>query len=999
MEHQEFLQCADKLPEGMLLLTSHGEILAVNRRATQLLQILAKDLVNKNLSPLTNFSEAEIIQLLKPITRSRSPAAVSIKLLNKSSVITSGFLYTPATGSALPHVILRIQEYQLALSQFHVLNEEVKKQKKLMRLLTQSRDNLEEDVQKRTAELSIALDEAKRNELALFEKEERLSLATESNGVGIWDLDLHTQQLVWDDSMFTLYQIRRDDFPSHYDAWTTSLHRDDCERGKQEVQDAIAGKKPLDTEFRVCWPDGEIRHIKAMAKVFYDDNGMPARMLGANIDITDRKQDEEKLRKSEELWKFALEGSGDGAWEYNFQTRVNNVSPQLMQMLGLNASSKTVNLLNDWIERLHPDCQAITHERFQAVVDKKTNSYVVEQQVRCEDGNYKWLLTRGMVVSHSDDGKPQRMVGTVSDISSSKQEALVKLQLAASVFSHAREAIIIADASNSIIEVNDTFTDITGYTHSEVIGKNPRFLQSPSKQSPEFYTAMWHVINTSDYWTGEVWNRRKNGEVYPANITVSAVKNDGDKVSHYVVLFSDITRLKEHQSQLERMANYDDLTKLPNRALLRDRLTQAIVQSQRHQKSLAVVFMDLDGFKAVNDNYGHDVGDELLITISKRMKDALRQGDTLARFGGDEFVAVLGDLTKVEDCEPLIQRLLEATAAPVRLGDNIMQVSASIGITLYPQDSADEDQLVRHADQAMYLAKQAGKNCYQLFDTDQDEAISIQRKSIDDISSALERREFELYYQPKVNMRSGEVTGLEALIRWQHPIRGLIPPLDFLLVIEGHNITLDLGRWVIDTALTQISQWQSMGIHIPISVNISPYQLQQNDFVSQLAALLADHPEVPPNHLELEILESSALSDISQVTATMNACHDLGVLFALDDFGTGYSSLTHLRHLPAHLIKIDQSFVRDILVDLNDFAIVEAVIGLAKTFKRNVIAEGVETIAHGSLLLQLGCELAQGYGIARPMPAAEIPAWIDKWRPDDAWQFSLETDIKKFQNH
>jgi EAL domain-containing protein (putative c-di-GMP-specific phosphodiesterase class I) len=293
---------------------------------------------------------------------------------------------------------------------------------------------------------------------------------------------------------------------------------------------------------------------------------------------------------------------------------------------------------------------------------------------------------------------------------------------------------------------------------------------------------------------------------------------------------------------------------------------------------------------------------------------------------------------------------------------------------------------MRHADQAMYVAKQAGKNRYHLFDTAQDNAIKIQREDIANICVALDRREFVLHYQPKVNMSSGEVIGVEALIRWQHPNRGLVAPLEFLPVIEDQAIGLDLGEWVIDTALSQISQWQSMGLQLPISVNISAYQLQQDNFTTRLTALLEAHPDVNPNYLELEILETSALSNISQVFDTMNVCHDLGVRFALDDFGTGYSSLTHLRRLPAYLIKIDQSFVRDMLEDTEDLSIVEGVIGLANTFQRAVIAEGVETIAHGVALLKLCCELGQGYGIARPMPPANIPRWVSSWKVNDAWR-------------
>jgi diguanylate cyclase (GGDEF)-like protein/PAS domain S-box-containing protein len=566
-----------------------------------------------------------------------------------------------------------------------------------------------------------------------------------------------------------------------------------------------------------------------------------------------------------------------------------------------------------------------------------------------------------------------------------KDKRTNELTLAASVFTHALEGIMITDSATTIIDVNNTFTEITGYSREELIGQSSRFLQAGGHPS-EFYSAMWKTINSTGQWVGEILSRRENGEKYVASITISTVKDAVGEANHYVSLISDITQQKEHQFQLEQMAHYDALTKLPNRALFADRLNQAMLQCQRHHNSLAVTFMDIDGFKYINDTYGHIVGDELLIIVAERMSNALREVDTLARIGGDEFVVVLTDLAKPDDYKSSIERLLLAASEPILVRELVLKVSVSIGVTLYPQDTADSDILMRHADQAMYVAKQAGKNCYHLFDSAQDDAVNIRQESLTNINTALHKAEFVLYYQPKVNMSTGELVGVEALLRWQHPVRGLVPPLDFLPVTENHAISIDIGEWVIDTALRQISQWQSMGLSFPISVNISAYQLQQADFVKRLAALLALHPDVPPHLLELEILETSAVSDINYIISTMQACIDLGVHFALDDFGTGYSSLTYLRRLPASLIKIDQSFIRYMLTNEDDLAIVLGVVSLAKAFQLGVIAEGVETIEHGTVLLQLGCELAQGYGIAKPMPAIHIPPWLESWKPDTTWR-------------
>ena len=561
-----------------------------------------------------------------------------------------------------------------------------------------------------------------------------------------------------------------------------------------------------------------------------------------------------------------------------------------------------------------------------------------------------------------------------------------ELKLAASVFTHATEGILITDAHGQIIDVNDAFTRITSYSRDEVLGQYPGILSS-GRQDQEFFAALWRDLTEKGHWYGEIWNRRKSGEVYAEMLSISASYDNDGRVMHYVGLFSDITALKEHEKQLERIAHNDALTNLPNRVLLADRMQQGMIQSLRRGKVLAVALLDLDGFKAINDSHGHDVGDKLLVHLSSQMKTALREGDTLARVGGDEFVALLLDLDCIDACEPTLNRLLAAAANPMRSGDLVFHVTASLGVTFYPQGvDIEADQLLRQADQAMYLAKIAGKNRFHIFDPESDITLRALHESVDRIRRALVEREFVLYYQPKVNMRTGKVIGAEALIRWQHPEKGLLLPAEFLPLIEDHPMAEELGEWVVDTALGQIEMWSVAGWSIPVSVNIGARQLQQPDFVDRLRILLAAHPKVNPNHLEIEVLETSALQDLIRVSHVVDECRGLGVLFALDDFGTGYSSLTYLRRLPVKWLKIDQSFVRDMLGDPDDLSILTGVLGLALAFRREVIAEGVETTAHGEMLLQLGCDLAQGYGIARPMPAGELPNWMLNWRNQPAWE-------------
>lgn len=582
------------------------------------------------------------------------------------------------------------------------------------------------------------------------------------------------------------------------------------------------------------------------------------------------------------------------------------------------------------------------------------------------------------------DGTVTHYLGIKEDITERKL-AEKKLHLAASVFSHAREGIMITELDGRIIDVNNAFSLITGYGREEVLGHNPRILKS-GRQESEFYAAFWQNLINKGHWYGEIWNRRKNGEEYAQMLTISAVLGDMGHPTHYVALFSDITTNKEHESQLEHIAHYDALTNLPNRVLLADRLHQGMVQTQRQTKRLAVVYLDLDGFKAINDTYGHEIGDQVLISVAARMRQVLREADTLARIGGDEFVAVLLDLEDIEASVTMFTRLLVAASQEFEIGHLVLQVSASLGVTFFPQPGdVDADQLLRQADQAMYQAKLAGKNRYHIFDPDYDNSIRGYHETLEHIRRALDEQEFLLYYQPKVNMRTGTIIGTEALIRWQHPEKGLLPPAVFLPVIEGHALSVEIGEWVIRTALKQMELWHASGLDVPVSVNIGARHLQQPDFVERLRKVLAEHPTIKPGYLEIEVLETSALEDVAHISRIIESCREFGVTFALDDFGTGYSSLTYLKRLPVKLLKIDQSFVREMLDNPDDLAILDGVIGLSGAFDRLVLAEGVETIEHGEILLQLGCELAQGFGIAHPMPAQEMLEWSASWRIDSTW--------------
>jgi diguanylate cyclase (GGDEF)-like protein/PAS domain S-box-containing protein len=437
----------------------------------------------------------------------------------------------------------------------------------------------------------------------------------------------------------------------------------------------------------------------------------------------------------------------------------------------------------------------------------------------------------------------------------------------------------------------------------------------------------------------------------------------------------DITERKEHERQLEHIAHYDALTGIPNRTMLADRMNQAIAQTSREQHMLAVCYLDLDSFKPINDAMGHAVGDQVLIEVANRLGKTIRGGDTVARLGGDEFVLLISGLENGNECVSTLQRLLEVLSQLIIVEDKPIYLSASIGVSIYPLDDEDPDTLLRHADQAMYVAKQSGKNRFHIYDAELDRLARSQTEFLKSIQYGLEHDQFELYYQPKINLRTNKLVGAEALIRWHHPEQGLLTPALFLRLIENTDLDIKIGEWVTATALAQINQWQSIGLDIEVSINISGYHLESPLFVERLKQQISQYPDIPFGKLQIEMLETVALNDIAIVREIIESCHELGVGFALDDFGTGYSSLTYLNGLPVDVLKIDQSFVRDMLQDKGDMAIVQGIIALARAFDRHTVAEGIETDDHLRVLRDMGCEFGQGYGIARPMPASALVNW------------------------
>lgn len=662
-------------------------------------------------------------------------------------------------------------------------------------------------------------------------------------------------------------------------------------------------------------------------------------------------------------------------------------SPQLNSIFGIGADYP--HTIEGWNTLVHPDDRLSMAEYLSEEVFGKGQVFDREYRiVRPCDGKVIWAHGLGKLTLDAN-GQPLVMSGTIQDISARKFTE-ERLSLAQEVFQSAIEGIIVTDREGVILETNPAFSFITGYSGEEVKGNNLRLLQSRVLDS-DFYSRLWKELRSNGFWEGEFDNYRKDGTQFVQKSRILAIRDDKAEIVRFAVVLSDVTELKESQRRLEYLAYYDDLTGLPNRALLSDRMWQAIAQCKcQENTSLSVCCLDIDGFKDINDRWGREIGDQFLKGVARRLEDCKRASDTVARLGGDEFVVLFCNLGNAHDSEEAVSRLLRAIENPEPIGIATPHFTFSAGVTFYPENTTDEpDVLLRQAGQAMYEAKRSGKNCVRYFDSDSEQLLRDHQAQLNCLGEALKQGQFRLFYQPKVHLYTGKVTGVEALLRWQHPERGLLQPNEFLLVLESSELTLPVGEWIIHEALQQQKKWLADGIDVKVSVNIFGLHLQRSDFVERLGVILRAYPDTDPSVLEFEIVETTALENLREITERIQGCMRLGVQFALDDFGTGYSSLTYMRQLPVSTVKVDRSFVRDMLHNKEDRALVQNIIGMAQALNRKIVAEGLETIEHGVPLIRCGCDYGQGYGIARPMPPADFVDWVKQWRMPQIWKDTL----------
>lgn len=599
-----------------------------------------------------------------------------------------------------------------------------------------------------------------------------------------------------------------------------------------------------------------------------------------------------------------------------------------------------------------------------------------------KDGS-RFTVSLSVTALSNATGVTTGYLGIARDIT--EERAVVhRLRLAQQVFESAGEAIVVTDEKTRIIDVNPAYLEVMGFSRDEVVGRTPRIARS-GHHDAAFYRAMWRSLETTGRWSGEVWDRRRNGEIFPQWLTVNAIKDDRGAVSNYVGVFKDVTQQKAIEQKLERMAYYDPLTELPNRALFRDRLEHGIEVAQRGGGVFALMFIDLDRFKFVNDSLGHDAGDQLLIEAARRIRNAIRKSDTVARLGGDEFTVILPSLKDSTYAGRVAGKLIQVLQAGFEIGETEVHIGASIGIAVFPDDGADFVTLTKNADTAMYLAKQSGRGCHRFFTAEMDSANSRRLAIEVGLRSALDMGQLSVRYQPKLAIATRDVLGFEVLLRWHHPELGEVPPGEFIAIAEENGLIVPIGKWVLRTACAQLRCWQDAGYpHLGLSVNLSARQFQHEALIDDVQSALREF-RLSPSSLELELTESILMGDADRSLELIHALSDIGVGISVDDFGTGYSSLSYLKKFPIQALKIDRSFVRDIVTDPDDAAIVRAIISLAANLKLQVVAEGVENSAQCEFLRREGCSQAQGFHYAPPLTSDDALEYLrGQGRPRDA---------------
>lgn len=762
---------------------------------------------------------------------------------------------------------------------------------------------------------------------------------------------------------------------NHTIDWEEITHPEDRGWVRKIIDDAISTGQRFAAEYRIINADGEIRWVSERGCPVYNEQGEIEAIEGFFQDISRSKFSEMAAHAAEERFRSIFENATYGIYQTSVDGKYINFNPALAGIYGYESPADLLQGISNISNQLYVE-QGKRNE-FIALMNLQGWVKGFESRVYHKSGEIIWISENAREVRDSG-GNLMYYEGMVEDITERKK-AETDLRIAATAY-ESHLSLMITDANKVIIRVNRAFTNDSGYTAEEIVGQTPRLFKS-GRHDADFYRAMWETIHRTGSWQGEIWDRRKNGELYPKLLTISAVKGGDGFVTHYVGSHIDITERKAAEEKIQHLAFYDPLTHLPNRHFLMDRLKHALTSSVRIGRAGALLLIDMDNFKSLNDSLGHHVGDLFLQQTAQRLTSCVRDDDTVARLGGDEFVILLENLSEqpleaAAQTEVIGEKIITSLNQLYQLETREYHGTASIGATLFTGNALATEELLKQADIAMYEAKKAGRNTVRFFDQKMQASITSRFSLEGELHKALGNHEFQLYYQIQVD-NFHHALGAEVLIRWIHPLRGMVPPLQFIPLAEETGLILPIGQWVLEAACAQLKVWQQDALtrNLVLAVNVSAKQFRQADFIAQVQAAVQHHA-IDPKLLKLELTESMLVEDIESIIATMNNLKEAGIQFSMDDFGTGYSSLQYLKNLPLNQLKIDMSFVRDMAVD-SDNSIVQTIIAIARSLKLDVIAEGVETEQQRQLLASYGCHHYQGYLFGKPVPIEQFEALLN----------------------
>ena len=825
--------------------------------------------------------------------------------------------------------------------------------------------------------IDIDLTTHKQDEQAIQQSEEKFRNIIKFSPIPYLLHDANRKILLINDVFTRQFGYSLEDLPT-FEQWGKHAFSD--EDYAQEVRSAWQKRfdsakanngifEPLEIDIR-C-KNGELKTVIAEASSL--TNSFSSEVLISLYDITERKKTELALKRSESKSRAIIDASPIPFALHNTQRDVVFINDAFTRQYGY--TIEDIPNYQAWGLKVYPDLkygnriQAIWKQHFEKAITTGHDFEPLEIEIRCKNGESRTALASASPIGAG--GFSGEILISLYDITVRKQEEHQRM-LAATVFQHSSEGMMATDEDRIIVAINPAFTQITGYSEDEVLGQRSLMLMS-DKHDVSFYTALTTELDSKGQWQGEIWNRCKNGSDFLAWLTVNTIYNDDGSVHQRVALFSDITAKKEAEMLALKQANYDALTSLPNRNMFHDRLEQEIRKSNRSHKPVAVFFLDLDKFKEVNDTFGHQVGDLLLVDAAKRITDCVRDTDTVSRLGGDEFTVILADLDDLHGIERIADEVINTLSLPFQLGDDIAYVSASIGITLYPNDAQTVNDLLKNADQAMYMAKDSGRGCFRYFTKKMQQSAFERFNLLNDLRLALNKQQFELYYQPIVDIATGKIHKAEALIRWHHPERGMVSPAEFIPLAEDSGLIIEIGDWVFHQAIKQVKSCQRFADDFQISINKSPIQFRDHsDWISVI-----EREGIAGSNIVIEITEGLLMENRDQVEAQLLDFRDAGIQVSIDDFGTGYSSLSYLNKFDIDYLKIDQSFTRNLSENSSEMALSEAIIVMAHKLGLKVIAEGVETEQQRDLLMAAGCDYIQGYLYSKPLPAEQFESFLE----------------------